>query len=111
MNKTEVDTLPVPAHFLTVTDTAAEEIRRLGENKPTGAFRVRLDILAQKTDIYFEWDDVFGPEDYLLTVNGAEIVMDATSIAYILDEYTLNFEVTRFTLYKNLAGPVRHQQR
>lgn len=112
MDKSQVDLLPgEQQHFLTVTPTALEAIRRLGAEKPGGAFRVRCDIRALETDIYFEWDDQFGPEDYIITVEDVDIVMDATSIAYILDEYTLNFEVTRFTLYKNAAGPVRHQQR
>lgn len=112
MDKSQVDQLPGgQQHFLTVTPTALEEIKRLGADKPQGAFRVRCDILADRTDTYFEWDDQFGPEDYLITIEGVEIVMDATTIAYILDEYTLNFDVTRFTLYKNLNGAVRHQQR
>lgn len=112
MDKNQVDKLPGgQQHFLTVTPAAISEIKRLGQDKPQGAFRVRCDILALQTDIYFEWDDQFGPEDYIINVEDVEIVMDATSIAYILDEYTLNFESTRFTLYKNLNGPVRHQQR
>lgn len=112
MDKNQVDTLPgEQQHFLTVTPSAAEEIRRLGKDKPQGAFRVRCEILATKTDIYFEWDDQFKSEDYLLTIDGIEIVMDATSIAYILDEYTLNFENTRFILFKNPNGPLRHQAR
>ena len=112
MDKSQVDKLPgLQQPFLTVTDTALAEIARLSQDKPAGAFRIRIDIQALKTDIYFEWDDQFGPEDYLITVKDQEIVMDATSIAYILDEYTLNFETTRFTLVKNVNGPVRHQNR
>lgn len=112
MDKSQVDLLPGNQQpFLTVTKPALEEIDRLSQTKPQGAFRVRLDIQARQTDIYFEWDDQFGPEDYIITVEGREIVMDATSIACILDEYTLNFEGTRFTLLKNANGPVRHQAR
>lgn len=111
MDKSQVDLLPGnQQHFLTVTPTAVTEIKRLALEKPQGAFRIRCDILALKTDIYFEWDDQFEAEDYLITVNDIEIVMDATSIAYILDEYTLEFDGKRFLLYKNPNGPVRHQR-
>lgn len=112
MDKSQVDLLPgEQPHFLTVMPAALAEIDRLAQGKPQGAFRIRCDIQALKTDIYFEWDDQFGAEDYLITVEGREIVMDATSIAYILDEYTLNFDSNRFVLFKNLNGPVRHQRR
>ena len=111
MNKSQVDLIPSSQqHFLTVKPGAITEIKRLGEGKPQGAFRVRCEILALQTDIFFEWDDQFKSEDYLITVGDVEIVMDATSIAYILDEYTLDFDGSRFLLYKNLDGPVRHQR-
>ncbi len=110
MNKSQVELLPGgQQHFLTVTPNAINEIKRLGLDKPQGAFRVRCDILALKTDIYFEWDDQFTRDDYLITVEDVDLVMDATSIAYILDEYTLDFDGVRFQLYKNPKGPVRHQ--
>lgn len=112
MDKSQVDLLPGnQPNLLTVTPSAVIEIKRLGENKPQGAFRIRCDILALKTDIYFEWDDQFASEDYILNIADVEIVMDATSIAYILDEYTLDFDGIRFMLYKNLDGPVRHQRK
>lgn len=112
MDKSQVDALPGgQQHFLTVTESALLEIDRLANQKPQGAFRIRVEVEPQRTNIFFEWDDQFGPEDYIITVEGREIVMDATSIAIILDEYTLNFESTRFTLLKNADGPIRHQQK
>jgi Fe-S cluster assembly iron-binding protein IscA len=109
MDKQQVDRLPGEMHLLTVTTTATEEIQRLARDKPQGAFRVRADILALKTDFYFEWDDVFGKEDYIITTTNTDIVMDATTIAYLLDEYTLDYTAPRFLLYKNPKGPRRHQ--
>ena len=112
MKLADVDRLPEGTNtFLTVTDPARNEIIAIALSKPEGAFRIRCDIQAKKTDIHFEWDDRFGAEDYIIDMNHpqAQIVMDATSIAYILDEYTLDCVNHTFTLKKNSQGPLRHQ--
>jgi Fe-S cluster assembly iron-binding protein IscA len=63
-----------------------------------------------KTDVIFEWDDQFSAEDYIVDVRQLEIVMDVNTVAYILDEYTLDFNNNRFQLAKNAKGPLRHQK-
>jgi len=111
MKLSDVDVLPGTNDFLTVTDSARQAIIDLGNMKPTGAFRIRCDIQALKTDIHFEWDDKFSQDDFTILLPNTDycIVMDATSIAYILDEYTLDYPGT-FKLYKNPQGPLRHQR-
>ena len=110
MKQQDVDHLST-SEFLLVTPSAAAEINSIGSAKPQGAFRIRCDIQAQKTDMIFAWDDVFKEEDFLLDINGLDyaIVMDAMSIAYILDEYVLDSVNRQFSLKKNPAGPLRHQ--
>jgi hypothetical protein len=100
------------SEFLVVMPSAASEINAIGASKPQGAFRIRCDIQAQKTDIIFAWDDVFREEDFLLDIKGLDyaIVMDAMSIAYILDEYVLDYKQNKFSLVKNPGGPLRHQK-
>lgn len=111
MKVQEVDRLPNGGmEFLTITESARAEIENLGNMKPQGAFRIRCDIQATKTNIYFEWDDRFTQDDFIVDERGAfPIVMDATSIAYILDEYTLDHQ-GRFSLSKNRLGALRHQK-
>ena len=111
MKLADVDRLPEGSNnFLTVTPQAVREIVTIGDMKPTGAFRIRCDIGAKKTDIFFEWDDKFSDSDFVIALTGTDylVVMDATSIAYILDEYTLDHQ-GKFMLYKNPAGALRHR--
>ena len=112
MDKSQVDKLPGEgAVFLTVTAQAADAINSIGAAKPQGAFRIHCDIQARETLIKFAWDDVFGMEDFLFNIPGVDydFVMDAVSISYILDEYTLDHANGSFDLSKNLKGPLRHQ--
>jgi len=112
MKLQSVDRIPADSNsFLTVTDSAVQAIQQLAQTKPAGCFRLRADILAKKTDWYFEWDDVFREEDFVVEVKGVEIVLDATTIAYILDEYTLDYAEDRFRIARNSDGPLRHQAR
>jgi Fe-S cluster assembly iron-binding protein IscA len=111
MNKSQVDRLPGPANFLTVTPTALEVIKNHSVNKPQGCFRVNADIQPKVTLWQFAWDDRFTDEDFVTDVNGVEIVMTATTIAYILDEYTLDYVQSEFKISKNPSGPLRHQKR
>lgn len=111
MKKQDIDPLPGGASFLTVTDTALEVIRNTAKTKPQGCFRIDADIRAQQTLWSFAWDDEFTKEDFVTEVQGVEIVMTATTIAYILDEYTLDYVNTEFRIYKNPQGALRHQRR
>ena len=111
MNKQNVDRLPTPATFLTVTPRALEVVKNHSVGKPQGCFRIDADIQAKKTVWRFAWDDQFTDDDFVVEVSGAEIVMTATTIAYILDEYTLDYVQSEFVINKNAQGPVRHQSR
>jgi hypothetical protein len=111
MKLEDVDRLPAGSNdFLTVTPSARQAIIDLAQTKPQGAFRIRCDIQALKTDFIFEWDDRFSQDDFVISMDHPEyvIVMDATSIAYILDEYTLDYP-GKWHIYKNVKGPRRHQ--
>lgn len=111
MKLQQVDRLPEGARsFLTVTDSAQQQIRQLTATEPPGCFRIRADILATHTAWTFAWDDRFTDEDFVVDIGDIEIVMDATTIAYILDEYTLDYQSQQFRIAKNSAGPLRHQQ-
>jgi Fe-S cluster assembly iron-binding protein IscA len=110
MQKQDVDQLPGGASFLTVTPTAQEVIRNIAATKPRGCFRIEADIRPQQTLWRYEWVDEFTDQDYITEVAGVEIVMTATTIAYILDEYTLDYVNSAFHIKKNAQGPLRHQK-
>lgn len=110
MKLTQVDRLPGTNTFLTVTDTAQEVIRNIARAKPEGCFRVTADIQARQTIWRYEWTDTFTEEDYVIDVADLEIAMTATTIAYILDEYTLDYVNSQFHMSKNAKGPLRHQR-
>ena len=99
--------------ILTITPEAAKQIHLIGESKPQGAFRIKCEPNARTTEITFAWDDVYTQDDFMLPVPNTkhEVVMDALSIAYILDEYTLSWDGYRFIINKNSDGPLRHQNR
>ena len=111
MNKSQVDRLPTPATFLTVTPTALEVIKNHSVNKPQGCFRIDADIQAKKTVWKFAWDDRFTDDDFVIDISGTEIVMTATTIAYILDEYTLDYVNSEFNIKKNSDGALRHRSK
>jgi Fe-S cluster assembly iron-binding protein IscA len=111
MKLDQVDRLPTEASFLTVTDHAIEVIKNIARTKPQGCFRIDADIGAKNTVWRFAWDDKFSQEDFVTEVKGVEIVMTATTIAYILDEYTLDYVNSEFRIKKNPEGALRHQQR
>jgi Fe-S cluster assembly iron-binding protein IscA len=108
MQKQQVDILPGGTSFLTVTETAQEVIRNIANSKPQGCFRIEADIRPQQTLWRYEWVDEFTDQDYITEVAGVEIVMTATTIAYILDEYTLDYVNSSFHISKNARGPLRH---
>jgi Fe-S cluster assembly iron-binding protein IscA len=110
MQKQDVDQLPGGASFLTVTKTALEVIRNIAATKPGGCFRIEADIRPKQTLWRYEWVDEFTDQDYITEVDGVEIVMTATTIAYILDEYTLDYVNTEFHISKNVKGALRHQK-
>jgi Fe-S cluster assembly iron-binding protein IscA len=112
MKLQQVDRLPPGADsFLTVTPAAREEILRLKmEKQQQGAMSCRCDIGAKETVWRYEWRDDFTDEDFVIELADLEIVMDAVSIAYVLDEYTLDYQKQRFVMYKNPRGPLRHQR-
>ncbi len=101
------------AEFLTISEEAIIAINKLGNTKPQGAFRIRCNPDPKVTSIEFAWDDVFTRDDFMISIPHSEfeIVMDALSIAYILDEYLLTHDGYRFILSKNPAGAIRHQNR
>lgn len=107
------DRLPGNELVLAVTEAAARAIQAIGDDKPQGAFRIKIIPLHNKTDIEFAWDDQYTRDDFLLTVPDCDydIIMDALAIAYILDEYLLSHDGLRFILSKNPAGAARHQNR
>lgn len=108
----QADRFPSENTFLTITDEAVRAINNLAATKPQGAFRITAVPTHAETKIEFAWDDVFTQDDYLIPVPNSthDIVMDALSIAYILDEYTLSHDNYRFILSKNKQGPLRHQR-
>ncbi len=112
MKLQQVDKLPAGSRsFLTVTDSAQKKIQELNKDRPQGCFRIRAAIGHASTEWTFAWDDQFADEDFVVDVTEQlEIVMDATTIAYILDEYTLDYEQDRFRIFKNPLGALRHQQ-
>ena len=110
MKLQQVDRLPTEQSFLTVTDAAAEVIKNIAGTKPLGCFRIDADIRANQTIWRYEWVDEFTDQDFVTTANGVDIVMTATTIAYILDEYTLDYRDTEFHISKNSQGPLRHQR-
>jgi len=109
MEKSDLDPLPGGASFLTVTDRALEVIDNLSKLKKEGCFRIDADIQAHQTIWRYEWVDEFTDQDYVTEVKGREIVMTATTIAYILDEYTLDYVNSNFHISKNSKGALRHQ--
>lgn len=99
--------------FLTISPEAVAAINKLGDSKPQGAFRITCNPEPKVTSIKFAWDDVFTQDDFMIDVPTSkyEIVMDALSIAYILDEYLLTHDGYRFILSRNPNGAIRHQNR
>ena len=99
--------------FLTISQEACQAINKLGDTKPQGAFRITCNPDPKVTSIVFAWDDVYTKDDFMIPVPNSkyEIVMDALSIAYILDEYLLTHDGHRFILSKNPNGALRHQNR
>lgn len=110
MKLQQVDKLPTEQSFLTVTDRAAEVIKNIAGTKPEGCFRIDADIQPNQTFWRYEWVDEFTDQDFITRANGVDIVMTATTIAYILDEYTLDYVNSEFHISKNAQGPLRHQR-
>ena len=108
----QVERIPGDNYFLTYTDEAIQAIHALGLTKPQGWFRIRCNVLADRTDIVFAWDDQATEDDFLIPIPNThfELIMDAVSISYILDEYKLSHDGIRFILSKNPAGALRHQK-
>lgn len=109
MNKPEK--LPKHEQFLDVTEPARRAIEKIGNTKPQGSFRISCNPTSKNTEIEFAWDDVYSQDDFMLDIEDLkyEIVMDALSIAYILDEYQLSHDGYRFILSKHPQGPKRHR--
>ena len=108
----QVERIPGDNYFLTYTPSAVQAIHALGLTKPQGWFRIRCIVLADRTDIEFAWDDQATADDFLIPIPNThfELIMDAVSISYILDEYKLSHDGIRFILSKNPAGALRHQK-
>ena len=108
----ELEQLPGDNYFLEISQAAAEAIEKIGDTKPQGSFRIKCDPQGKRTEIVFAWDDQYTRDDYSIPVPNCryDIVMDALSIAYILDEYVLSHDGYRFILNKNPNGPLRHQR-
>ena len=108
----QVERIPGDNYFLTYSPEAIEAIQAIGKTKPEGWFRIRCIVLADRTDIEFAWDDRATDDDFLIPIPNStyELIMDAVSISYILDEYSLTHDGIRFILSKNPKGPIRHQK-
>lgn len=99
------DQLPDNGAFLTITPEAQAAIELIGETKPQGSFRIRCEPNERTTDITFAWDDVYTEDDFEFPVSKTSkfnIVMDALSIAYILADYTLDYDLAEFRLSKTV---------
>lgn len=107
----EVDKLPGDNYFLTWTEPAVIAVNKIGMDKPQGWFRIRCDIKPERTDFTFAWDDVSSMDDFLIPIPNSpyELIMDAVSISYILDEYLLDHDGLRFIISRNPEGARRHQ--
>ncbi len=109
---TAPDYLPGDNYFLTWTEPAVRAVNKTGMDKPQGWFRIRCDIQADKTNFVFAWDDQTSQDDFLIPIPNSpyELIMDAVSISYILDEYQLDHDGHRFIISRNPQGPLRHQK-
>ena len=94
------DMLPGMGDFLTVTEEARNQIEAIATLHPKGAFRIQCTPNATTTEIKFDWDEGFTQDDFEFPCGSSSIVMDALSIAYILDDYTLDYVFGKFTLEK-----------
>lgn len=92
--------------FLTITDSAKQHILELFVTKPKGAFRIRCEPGPETTLFLFDWDTGYTEDDFEFPCGAASVVMDALSIAYILDDYVLDHVFGKFTLEKRSQNAV-----
>ena len=96
------DALAGMGDFLTISPNAKKEITSIGDSKPKGSFRIKVVPNEKTTEFVFAWDDVYTEDDFEFPAGKYNIVMDALSIAYILDDYVLDFMANQFKLYKQV---------
>lgn len=94
------DMLPGMGDFLKITEEANNQITAISTLHTKGAFRIQCIPNAKTTEIKFDWDEGFTEDDFEFPCGSSSIVMDALSIAYILDDYTLDYVFGKFTLEK-----------
>ncbi len=93
----------VPA-ALTVTDRAAEKIRRLIDDEGNPTLKLRVFVAGGGCSGFqygFRLDEVLSDDDTLIEVNGAAVLVDALSIQYLtgsLLDYSEGLEGARFTV-------------
>lgn len=92
------ETLQMPPDFLELSASAKANILKETKERGQGHLRIKVEHDRERTLFEFSWDEPGKFEDFLLHYDEFDIIMDALSIAYILDDYLLDWNGTIYTL-------------